>query len=1857
MTTRYGHKNPQTPFRGSESEQRYWGAAENSRRIRAEFTQNSKGIYAESSENTGRCQGDGKELAYSKQAIGKLMSMLRACQHLANTLPTPCLEYAKSMPRVCQEYAKKQTFYSHTGNKTFPYWEQNIPTLGIKTGLRLVVTLLLMIVGVNAWGQTTYTYYALHKDGKGYLKQYKGIVGNDGTFRYENAYDSNGSSIWVLSSDGYLQQEMYYLNVANGKTLYLSTTPITQWDLVDDNGKTRLRMNGSTKVLGLDSNNKPVLDDNPTNKYAACTLTITERKAADTDENVKWSGPNDVSFTVQSPQLVTYLRTYYLRRIDVVIDKNDAGTTNVKVVDGSNKDTKDSRCYCSLTYVPPVPPETDPSGKGDTWDINTTSGVIYHKGKNNNDVTVSAKYNISPLNPIVRADHPAPAEPTSVSIKIQKKAFAPNDNKKYLLFNTEKDAYRFLKAIDTSNENDPVLVNGKKDDLTEAVNGDISWDIEIDDEGFCSFKNVTTNRYLYYDASDYTHSGDYGVAKIGSTTPSGTAYKFRIFSGGVSRDPYSTCYYIIPYDKQFAVFSSNGALEELSFALNINETPNPKVASLTKASNRAKWKFYTYEWQNRLWDNYDITGDNDIYTAGEHVYTATTWRSRNIKDSPKNTDVCAQPNTKLNEDITYTWEVTGLDASYITTTSSTSNGTGTLTATITLPPGTRTGELKLTTSAASYGSHTKTIPLTLYNLNPTFVDIDELSDISDENGLYRLTTDNTYSSSNKPRISSFSGTLDGNGKTISGLTAPLFSTLDGATVRNLTFDNINITTGTNVGAVCGEATGNTCIYNCGILATNSTVSTDDDGYTKITSCSSTISGSGYVGGIVGLLDGSARVINCYSYAEIKNGSEVGGIVGHNNVATTSANLKTMVMNCMFYGDITGGTSKAPVYNGAIITNRSDANGVSNFNYFWAGASYVQDQHIDVYNCALAAETRFLQRFEFFRPLLNSNRALAAWWATGSRDNKDDMMKWVLEPSQIGTAKPYPILKAPYDSENHTIKYPSVVNYSPNETAYDGTKENRNKGQKLTSIGSQGKLSVTIQNGTDGPTGASISTSPLSLTITDKDPDHFNFNYGKVQLPYYNDVGTKNYTDNKVVTGWEVTVSGGTNSFSNSSQDATASVTDGDITLTTPYNFADRKSTGKDDHATSGRIFSQGAYFDVPDGVTSITIQPHWANCVYVSDQYPDVVYNQDMSSKTDVTTVGGGSHYTNGSNYDINGSSQKVYTTMSNAVTALAPSGTVYDNAIVLVGNVHSLDLSDKTNSKPYTIMSIDLDKDNEPDYSYILRFNGRARVHPVRIDFLNVIGLGMAQKSTGGTGTYNFGIMQPYGWFEVTNTGLFRVTQFEYDVNGRVNSPIILHGGVIEQWVTYQNGNTSAANSVQYYHVGGNVWFKEFHMGVHQDRIDNKVTPHPPVSITGGDFNELYLTGLYNSPDSNYPDNAECYINGGRFGKVAGTGMQGLGKPNGTDNTGNIIWQIDNADIDEFYAGGINAAHIAEGNIYTVISNSRVDQFCGGPKFGDMNSDKKVVTNATNCTFRTFFGAGYGGNSYNRRYPKNKNSVTNIDWDDWLQNGATIEKEVFEGFKNEYISTYGGVGSRIDYQFLPMSDNKTNVARLFVDYVSFSLATTHDVTSKLTGCTITKSPLGRLDLFEQCIGNFYGGGSLGKVSGPVKSTLTNCTVEGNVFGAGYSATQPSVKVMGDSFQKQPHYDENLGAYLEAELPATETYSWEHAGTVNSTETAINTGTHKLFTTVDLSKSNLGSVAGNVSLILTTSGDDGKTIIGTQGNTSTGNVYGGGDESYVTGSANKVTVTLQGNTQVRGNVFGGGNKGNVDGTTKVEIKE
>ena len=1040
---------------------------------------------------------------------------------------------------------------------------------------------------------------------------------------------------------------------------------------------------------------------------------------------------------------------------------------------------------------------------------------------------------------------------------------------------------------------------------------------------------------------------------------------------------------------------------------------------------------------------------------------------------------------------------------------------------------------------------------------------------------------------------------------ITNLSAPLFTTLTG-TAKNLVIESVSISNHSgNTGAIACTANDAARIYNVGIL-------------------SGAVGGTGNVGGLVGFLDGTARVVNCYSYADITGGTNVGGIVGYNNQSTSAANnnQKTMVFACMFYGDITGGTTKSPIYGGTIISNAgsSGTSGVSNFNYFRLEAPYVNPTGI-TYNCALGAEDRFLKRFEFYRHLLNGHRELAGWWATGTY-SKDDILKWVLLPDSLGTDHPYPILM-------QQGKYPSVVNL---DAANAQVGKPRNQGGKL------GELAVHIQMGSGGavygaPAGAAITTSDTTLIITDKDPDHFNFNYYKVQLPYYNEVGTKNYNGNRVVTGWKiVSITGGTaGTFSTNTADAPS------------WNFADRNCTNKDHYSVSGRIFNQGAYWDVPEGVTAITIEPYWARCVYLADQNADKIYKSDMSAGYDVSNVGGGQIYTNGNSYPIAGDNQLVYTTMGDAIASSgsalfvgvdANNQSVYDYAVVLVGNYHHYYTTnasiEASKAKPYTVTSIDLDGDNEPDYSYIMRFDGRTECHPLRVDFINIPGLGMAQKSTGGTGSYNFGILIPKGWYESTNTSLLRFTQFEYENQARSETDaLIVQGGVMEQWVSYNQKGRS--NKIPYIHVGGNVWFKEFHTGCHQDKNqtsgNNRFQPtkHSPISVTGGDFDEFYLTGLYvaNAGLDNYADNAECYINGGRFGTVCGAAMEGIGKANGADNTGDISWLIQNADIREFYAGGLNAAKPVTGNLSTTIVDSHVDIFCGGPKFGDMSANKTVVTNATGCTFGTFFGAGYGGNSYSRYAPSNQKNVTNINWNNWVRGQ----------YDQSYSSNNGGVSTQIDYQFIPMSDNKTNVARLFVEYVKFSLATTRNVTSTLTNCTIT--------------GNFYGGGSLGKVEGNVTSILDSCTVQGSVFGAGYSASRPDVTVDAIGFEIEPYYYEELGTYRtgvkykENSNYQPTIYTWEHDDAISIDKTK-----HILYTTEDLSKSNLGSVEGNAILTL-------------QGTTRVeGSVYGGGDQSVVKG-ANKgnTTVILKGKANVIGNVYGGGNKGQVSGNSEVKIQD
>ena len=1072
--------------------------------------------------------------------------------------------------------------------------------------------------------------------------------------------------------------------------------------------------------------------------------------------------------------------------------------------------------------------------------------------------------------------------------------------------------------------------------------------------------------------------------------------------------------------------------------------------------------------------------------------------------------------------------------------------------------------------------------------------ITSLSSI-EENGKYVITSDidaSDFSSS----IASFSGELAAaiNPDTnmpyrISNLSTPLFTILTG-TVKNLVLESVNISGHTgNTGAIACTANSSARIYNVGIL-------------------SGSVGGTSNTGGLVGLLDGTARVINCYSFATITGGSNVGGIVGNNYATTTASSINTMVMNCMFYGDITGGTTGSPVFGGTNIANLQG--GLNTFNYYAYDELKTQAISNNKYNSALAVEQKYLNRFEFYRLLLNSNKKLAAFYATGDVNDGNQMLKWVLETADrtIDNPKPYPILKA-------QGYYPSIVNPDI-EHAPDSASVGRNKGGKLPSP--RNALTVTINSvGSNAPTGASITTGSLTLTRTDKDFDRFNYNYDKVQLPYYNDVGTGNYTGNMVVTGWKITditaIEGDPYTVDNYPTTGVKDFPD--------HNYADRKSSNKDLYSVSGRVFSQGAYFDVPYGVTSITIEPYWGKAYYIADQYYDVVYKNDYSGKQGVSQTGTqvNTKTTKYNEQSVETSIERALNNINNNMGGLG--STVYDNALVLVGNLH-LNTVPQNGTNSFTMMSVDMDNDHEPDYSLIYHHTGRSSITPIRYDFLDIIGTAQAQKPNGASLICNFTIFKTRGWFEVTNTALFYTSQLEYenlDNNTKADAPLILLGGVVDQFVSTQS--KAVTGKTIYIHVGGNVWINEFGMGTHSD--GSQSTPHVPVSVTGGEFPGFYLTGTYNANATIREDNAECYISGGYFHEVAGASQEGI--------KGNVHWQIYNADIDQFFGGGINEAKPIQGTVTTDIYNSHVTLFCGGPKFGNMTTGKTVTTNAEGCTFGNYFGAGYGGNSYSRK--KYYDNSGNQNWTT-LQNYYVNDKgEYYNGTSTGSSQTSGkdygkkgpGVATDFDYEFFVWSSGTTG-ARLFVKFVSFSLAQCDNVSSTLKKCTINE--------------NFYGGGSLGKVSGTATSELEDCTVMGNAFGAGYSATLPTIPVRNGGFTTNPNYNQNSGMFEPGVYTGTTEYTWKQVASYPAEGGAGFDGT-QVITTQNLDKTNLGSV-GNVQL----------TIKGTT--QVKGSVYGGGEESVVTGNTvvniTGGTIGAEGGSSYGyryGNVYGGG-KGKID---------
>lgn len=1093
-------------------------------------------------------------------------------------------------------------------------------------------------------------------------------------------------------------------------------------------------------------------------------------------------------------------------------------------------------------------------------------------------------------------------------------------------------------------------------------------------------------------------------------------------------------------------------------------------------------------------------------------------------------------------------------------------------------------------------------------------------------------------------IEGFSGTFDGNYTVIKGLKRPLFTSVNGATIKNVVLDDVQLTSSvttnkiTCLGAIAAYAYGNTKIYNCGILSKDGT---------------SSISGGNNTGSLVGYITGNTRVVNNYSYANVSGGQYVGGIVGRvagNALSKTiyADNNHCAVTNNMFYGDLSGTSNVSPVYAGDHTSNIQNTN---EYN-FWRSKANVR---YNIYNNQLAIDKDYyLNRFPFYRHIQNTHRELAAIYLFGSRtdDNVAEIGHWYNVKND--DTVPYPIIEKWQTNTKRTTV--DIAANLPNTTEKFAGKLLGNigsdgyytgEGKSVTSMGSAGYLTVNVRIN-----GNSYSSQ---LPITDMDTLNYDFTWGKVVLPFANEYDGWERDYSKICTGWKITsITGGTSGSLNN------------------YNFADRDCTAKDLYSNSNYIFAQGGNYIVPYGVTAINIEANFANAFYLSDAYYDYGYDASYGGQTPLTTQVPTTYH-----------GRTVYTNLNTLLNEMSRNVTdPHKQAIVLVGNYHynqntiGGNIFGNNTTKGLTIMSVDEDCNQEPDYGwYSYHTTARTPVPPIRFDFVPNIGIGMAARTTGSTPNPTIGIWHGRGWFELTETCVSIMSECEVNSgdytatdNDKGNNRWIANSGYFIQIVRARENNCT---KLSYLQIGGNAYVEQLYPGSHTDEARQSTLR--PINVTGGEIEECFMTG-YKAGATAPGENIYFWCAGGKLHKYLSAYME-----TPTTNGVNVTAKVDHARIGRFFGGGTSSSARITGNINITINNSLVDFYCGGPEFGDMASGKTVTTNAIGSTFGQYYGAGYGGTSitYNR-----ENHDTNVNF-----GSDKTYPLAWSNYKRLTLNNDYGIGTCYDFEYILYSGgNGVGVARFYTGYAQFSLAQTGNVTNTLQNCTV--------------IGDFYGGGCQGKVAGTVNSTLTNCIIQRNAFGGGYKAAANEVKVYPTDKPTYSVYNKETGIFSDFGTVDPDTYTWQHRNTPGYDEPNM-----ILYTTTDMSQ--LGNVTGAITLEIkggniaqnvfgggnespsrdnTSVTIDGDAVVGTNvfgggniadvdGNTQVSlksgninkNVYGAGAGNLLLATAGQVrknvTVDITGGT-IGGNVYGGGAiaNSNVDAsanssayTTKVNL--
>ena len=1018
----------------------------------------------------------------------------------------------------------------------------------------------------------------------------------------------------------------------------------------------------------------------------------------------------------------------------------------------------------------------------------------------------------------------------------------------------------------------------------------------------------------------------------------------------------------------------------------------------------------------------------------------------------------------------------------------------------------------------------------------------------------------TIGSSSNP----FRGTIDGNYKAFS-LGHALIDVADGATIKNIIISSASIDGSDDAGAIVNTAKGDTKIYNCGVQ-------------------SGSISGTN-AGGLVGHIasGSSVRVVNCYNYANVSGNDYAAGIVGYNEGTVGDVRIAM----CMMYGKVSGATNISPVYAGNHVSN---AQNFTEYNYYLysiekdaTGQKVIRIPYT-AYNDQLAIDNEeYLTRYPFYRHILNNHRELASYFLFGDYDSNhiEELGHWVRKK---GTNDPkYPIIE----------KWEVNRKSTPTKTKNDLPNTDLDyAGKLLTNMGDatdKGYLKVSITIDSDEYTEY--------LPITDMDTLRYDYNYGKVILPFANEY--KINTDySRICTGWKITsVSGGKGaSFAN-------------------YNFADRDCTAKDiyNETTNPFIYAQGGYYIVPTGVTGISIEANFATAYYLSDATYEIGYTSAYAGRTGL-----------GGDVPTQFHGRTVYNSLATAVTNLATATTnPHKQAIVLVGNYHyDLAKGVLATTSGFTLMSIDADNNQEPDYGFYSIAPDRPQTPALRFDFVPIIPLGMAAKVNGSNYYPGIPIWNSRGWYEQTETTVSIMNQFELDsgnfikdekdYEGKGQNPCIINGGYFVQMIRSRNTNCS---KVSYFKIGGNAYIKEFYPGSHSSNAKN--TTIVPVNVTGGQVDECYMTG-YKSGAKAIGTDIRFWCSGGKIGKFLGAYMDTPMQTSSSVGNVNMTAKIDHALIGRFFGGGTSPNAAITGDINITINNSKVDFYCGGPEFGNMSAGKTVKTTANNTIFGKYYGAGFGGTAITYSpvdgSPSIGSSVT-------FPSGSYTYSSSTEG----RLKSNGSLGLATCYKFeflMHSADKSKLVARFITGYAKFDLATTGNVTNELTGCRV--------------LNDFYGAGCQGKVNGTVTSTLTSCELKGNAFGGGYKAENNTVKVYPAAAPTLSVYNGETGLFSEFGTTTPVTFTWEQGTGANPVADEDHL---KLKTSNGVTMTELGNVMKAISLTI-----DGGSVVGA--------VFGGGNESK---SLDNTTVVIQNGTTIGRSVYGGGNLADVNGNTSVTV--